>query len=280
MAFAGDADYVSTRWRADPEAAFAVAMEGELIAANFATCWGSLGFFGPLVVHPNAWDRGIGRQLVAAAVDLLERRGTRHQGLFTFAQSPKHLALYQKFGFWPRFLTALMTLPVAGDGGEVGGSLYSEAPAGEREGALDPCRTLTSAILPGLDVEREIRAVDAQGLGETLLLRDGEDLAGLAVCHCGPGSEGGSGTCYVKFGAARPGPGAEERFGRLLDACAAVAARKGLSRLTAGANTGRAAAYRQMLARGFRLEFQGIAMHRPDEPAYNRPDVFLLDDWR
>ncbi|WGV25732.1 hypothetical protein [Halotia branconii] len=23
-----------------------------------------------------------------------------------------------------------------------------------------------------------------------------------------------------------------------------------------------------------------VAMHRPNEPAYNRPDVFALDDWR
>jgi hypothetical protein len=35
-----------------------------------------------------------------------------------------------------------------------------------------------------------------------------------------------------------------------------------------------------MLARGFRTGVQGVAMHKPDEPGYSRPDVSALDDWR
>ena len=32
--------------------------------------------------------------------------------------------------------------------------------------------------------------------------------------------------------------------------------------------------------RGFRTDIQGVAMHRLDSPAYNRTDVFIVDDWR
>jgi len=36
-----------------------------------------------------------------------------------------------------------------------------------------------------------------------------------------------------------------------------------------------------MLARGYRSDLmQGIIMARPNEPGYNRPDVFVIDDWR
>ena len=35
-----------------------------------------------------------------------------------------------------------------------------------------------------------------------------------------------------------------------------------------------------MLARGFRADLVGVAMERPDEPAFNRPDVYATDDWR
>ena len=38
---------------------------------------------------------------------------TKHAGLFTFAQSAKHVGLYQKFGFWPRFLTMVMSKPIS-----------------------------------------------------------------------------------------------------------------------------------------------------------------------
>jgi len=107
-----DRDYVRGRWGAAHTVAFAAEAGAELVGSNFATNWGSVGFFGPLTVRPDLWDGGTGTRLVEAVVGSFEDWGTRHAGLFTFAHSPKHLALYQKFGFWPRFLTAIMTLPV------------------------------------------------------------------------------------------------------------------------------------------------------------------------
>ena len=44
LKFMGDADYVRTRWRADPSAALAAEMSGELVGTNFATRWGSVAF--------------------------------------------------------------------------------------------------------------------------------------------------------------------------------------------------------------------------------------------
>jgi hypothetical protein len=44
----GDKDYVRTRWMADPGAAYAAERDGQLVGTNFATSWGSVGFFGPL----------------------------------------------------------------------------------------------------------------------------------------------------------------------------------------------------------------------------------------
>jgi GNAT superfamily N-acetyltransferase len=282
-AFLGDAEVVRTRWRADPGAALAAVANGEVVGSNFATNWGSCGFFGPLTVRPDLWDRGVARRLLEATVGLFDAWGTQHAGLYTFANSPKHLRLYQAFGFWPRFLTPILSKPVAEREAArawSGWSAYSQLGEPERAGVLADCRELTDAIYPGLDVAGEIRAVQAQGLGETVLLADGGGLDGFAVCHCGSGSEAGGGTCYVKFGAARPGAGAGDAFDRLLQACDALAASRGVSRLVAGVNSGRREAYRRVLERGFRVEFLGVAMHRPDEPAYNRPDTYVIDDWR
>jgi hypothetical protein len=105
-------------------------------------------------------------------------------------------------------------------------------------------------------------------------------LAGLAVCHGGAGTEAGSGVCYIKFGAVRPCAGAEENFNCLLDACEELASSQSLARLAAGVNTARHEAYRQILERGFRTEFLGVAMEKPNEAGYNRPGVYLIDDWR
>jgi hypothetical protein len=105
-------------------------------------------------------------------------------------------------------------------------------------------------------------------------------LAGLAVCHIGPGTEAGSGVCYIKFGAVRPGPTADQHFNNLIDACEEMASAQQLARLVGGVNTARHEAYRQMLARGFRTDIQGVVMSRPNEAGYNRPEVYLIDDWR
>ncbi len=278
--FMGDASYVRTRWRADPTAAFGAEIGGELVGSNFATNWGSVGFFGPLTIRPDLWDRGVGKRLMEPIMNCFAGWGTAHAGLFTFAHSPKHLGLYQKFGFWPRFLTAIMSKPVERTASRPQWSLFSEVPLSERDGSLKACGELTDAVYEGLDVGREIRAVATQNLGDTGLLWDDARLEGLAVCHCGPGTEAGSGTCYVKFGAVRPSPTAERNFDRLLDACEEMAAENGLSRLAAGVNMARHEAYGRMLERGFRTDFQGVAMHRPNEPGYNRPGVYVMDDWR
>jgi hypothetical protein len=156
----------------------------------------------------------------------------------------------------------------------------AELPAHERNVALADCRQLTDAIYPGLDLEREIRALDLQGLGDTILVPDDNHLTGFAVCHTGTGSEAGPGTCYVKFAAVAPGADAARRFERLLDACEAYAVGRGLSRLLVGVNTGRHDADRILLDRGHRPFALGVAMHRPNEPAYDRPDVYVLDDRR
>ena len=276
-----DRDYVRGRFGAPHIAAFAAEEEGALVGSNFAIKWGSVGFFGPVSIRPDVQNRGIGQSLVAAACERFAAWGTRHAGLFTFAGSARHIHLYGKFGFHPRFLTAVLAAPAGPVGGMRPGSRYSALSESERGESLAAARELCDALYAGLDLGAEIRTVAARQLGDTVLSRDGGGrLAGFAICHWGPDSEAGAETCFVKFAAIRPGPGDGERFEALLDACAALACEIGMKRVEAGVNLAREEAYRRMLARGFRTQIQGVAMHRPNEPGYSRPGVYVLDDWR
>jgi predicted N-acetyltransferase YhbS len=275
----GDADYVGSRFRAEPSWAFAAERDGEVVGSNFATRWGSYGFFGPLTVRVDLWDRGIASRLMQPIIDLFDQWQLHQAGLFTFAHSPKHIGLYQKFGFWPQHLTALMETRVAPttDGREH--ATFSAIPDSERGASLRACSEVTDSMYEGLDLEHEIRATDAQGLGDTVLVYEGSGLAGFAVCHCGAG-EAGSGTSYIKFGAVRPGPDAGARFERLLDACEQLARVRGLERIVAGVNVARHDAYRRLLARGYQTRFEGVIMQRPNKPGYCRPDAYVIDDLR
>jgi hypothetical protein len=277
--FFGDADYVRTRWRADPGAALAAELDGGLVGSNFAVNWGSVGFFGPLTIAPEYWDRAIAQRLLDSTMDLFTAWQTRHIGLFTFAQSAKHVGLYQKYGFWPRFLTAIMSSPV-NPASRSRSATVSAASDKDLPGIMRAAGELTGAVYPGLDLSREIEAVRAQRLGDTVLIDDGAGLQAVAICHIGAGTEAGGGACYIKFGAVRPGPGAERLFGLLIDACHGLAADHGASVLVAGANAGRDRAWGALANRGFRRDFQGVAMHRPNEPGYSTSDSYVIDDWR
>jgi len=101
-------------------------------------------------------------------MQLFSNWNTKHAGLFTFAQSSKHIALYQKFDFWPRFLTAVMSKNVISkkknNTANLGWSRYSELfgkkgdlddkrqqEENEEGKYLDVCSRLTHAIYEGLD---------------------------------------------------------------------------------------------------------------------------------
>jgi len=157
---------------------------------------------------------------------------------------------------------------------------FSELSAAQKEELLAACRETTGEVYEGLDVSREVLAVDAQRLGDTILLLDGSKVSAFGVCHIGPKTEAGGDTCYVKFGAVRPGVSAQSNFENLLNSCEAYAAARGMGRLTAGVNMGRHEAYKIMVGRGFRTDLMGVAMQSANDPGFNRPGIYVLDDWR
>jgi predicted N-acetyltransferase YhbS len=275
-----DLDYAKGRFEAENTASFAAEDAGRLVGSNFATRWGSVGFFGPLSIKPELWNGGIAQQLVGAACDAMDDWGVRHAGLFTFAESAKHVWTYGKFGFYPRYLTAIMAMPASAGSGQRW-TRYGDLPEGQRGQALAEIRDLTEQLYEGLDLSGEIRTVVAGKLGDVVLQWEGDSrLSGFAICHWGPDSEAGAGCLFSKFAAVRPGPGAEQRFASLLDASGELADAAGMPNVLAGVNLAREEAYRHMLKRGFRTRIQGVTMHRPNEPGYSRPGLFIVDDWR
>jgi GNAT superfamily N-acetyltransferase len=270
MQFGGDSDRVLTRWRAAPDAVLAAYDGDQLIGSNFLTRWGSFGFFGPLTVHPDRWGSGAAQLLMKATMERFRQLGLDDIGLFTFPHSAKHVGLYQKYGFWPQHLTAVMAKQLDSK------DRPPPPPAANWRDELEGCRQLAEAIMPGLDLTSEIVALKSLGLGELVTLRDDAGCAGFAIMHCGPGTEAGSGAGFVKFGAARD-PAA---FRQLLQETERTARAIGLEQLIAGVNTARMAAYRQLLDAGYKTVLQGVAMQFNNRPGFNRPDCLVIDDWR
>ena len=276
-AFRGDAQMVRTRWATDPEATRVVEIDGAIVGGACAMHWGSVFVLGPVFVDPKHAARGLAHLLVEHMMAIADQRGAKLAGLFTFPESATHLRLYESAGFVAQTLTPVMTKqPDAAQ--QNPGLLFSKLGPAEQDAALLGLARVTDLNFPGLDLTREIRAVARLEMGDTILIGEAHDPRALAICHYGPRGEGGSGTLFIKFAAARPGAAAD--FAQLLDCCDGLATATGAQRMIAGTNTARAEAYRILRERGFRAGLVGVAMHRPDGPDYNRPDVFVIDDWR
>ena len=281
--FMGDRDLMTPRWRSKNVHVVAArdhsGKSARLIGTNVITRWGSFGFFGPLTVLPEYWDKGVAQQLLEETMAVFDRWGVRHTGLYTFPHSAKHIGLYQKFGYWPRYLTAIMgRSPDPAATGEAV-TLLSALPKAKREEAVSACAKLAGKIDKGLDLTDEIRAVLKQGTGDVVLTYTRDKLDGFAICMNGPGSEGGTKACYVKFGAARGGASGGERFTKLLEAIDRFAAARG-AEIEAGVNLAREDAYKRMRAHGYKTAMQGVAMHRPHAEGFNHAEAYVIDDWR
>jgi N-acetylglutamate synthase-like GNAT family acetyltransferase len=290
MSFFGDADYIGTRFRADPSLSLAAELDGSFVGSNFIANWGSVGIFGPLTVHPDFWDKGIAKRLLDKTMEIFKELETKHIGIFTFSYSPKHIHLYQKYDFWPRFLTAVMSKPVKPESTTeesqemIGWIKYSNIQKERTSEVLGDCYSLTDSIYDGLDLKTEILSVANQKLGDTILLIDDKNntLVGLAICHCGPKTEAGTNTCYVKFGVVTGNVdrSASVNFDNLLQYCELFAASQGLSKLVAGVNIGNLAAYKKMISKGFSTEFQGVLMTKNNDAGYHTEDIYAIADWR
>ena len=281
LSFDGDAEVLRCRWTADPDSASALLSDGVLAGSSFVTRWGSVGLLGPLSVDPPLQGRGLAHALVEEGLRLLEPPPVAFRGLFAFARSPLHVGLFQRYGYWPAGLLAVMSKEVPpGTKAAAGASALSRLSDDGQAEALSACRDLTASVFDGLDVTGEVLSVGEQEIGETVLVSEGSRLTGFAICHAGAGSEAGSGRAAVKFAAVRPGAGGEERLRSLLAAVEAWASSEGLSVVAAGTGSERVVAWWTLRAAGCRPFVQGIAMHRDRLPGYDREDVCVLDDWR
>ncbi|HEY7607738.1 MAG TPA: GNAT family N-acetyltransferase [Alphaproteobacteria bacterium] len=272
------ADVIGPRWRLWPEAGLALDLDGALAAVALMMRWGSVAILGPVTVAPEYWSKGLARALMPKLIATIDEARFAFAGLFTHPQSPKHIRLYESYGFRMQRITAVMAKPAAG--GPAPALEYSRAEATERPHLLEAVRDLTDGVFPGLDVTEEIADIARHGLGQTLLLENDGRVEGVALCHAGRGSEASEGQVLVKFAAARGGADGAVRFERLLRACEAYAASRGAAQIVAGTNTGRAEAYEIMQRVGYRTLMHGVAMTRPATDGYNRPGIFAIDDWR
>ncbi len=229
-----------------------------LLAFNIAHCSGAEGWMGPLAVRPDRQTGGLGKAIVQAAIEWLQRAEVRVLGLETMPRTVDNIGFYSRLGFVPGHLTITMTTEVSGarivaDPGEALDALAPEA----RERRLAEVRELVQRLAPGYDFSREIALTRELRLGDVVVTGPPGALAGFALCHSASLAESGGReeTRVLKVGAV-----SLDALLGLLDAVAAWAARQGARRIATRCQTAYGEAFRALVRRGYRVRWTDLRM--------------------
>ncbi|HET7189194.1 MAG TPA: GNAT family N-acetyltransferase [Gemmatimonadaceae bacterium] len=161
---------------------------GGIAGFNMVHRSGVEGWMGPLAVRMEHQGSGLGKEIVERGVAWLEKEGARVIGLETMPRTMDNIGFYSRLGFAPGRLTITLTLDAAS--ADRGPELLGRMSLRDREDHLGAARTLVQGILPGYDFTREIELTDALALGDTVLLRERDEVVGFALCHTVPLVEG------------------------------------------------------------------------------------------
>jgi hypothetical protein len=125
---------------------------------------------------------------VSRGIEWLKEQGATVVGLETMPRTMDNIGFYSRLGFLPGRLTLTVTIDAAA--ADRPSLLLGRLGTREKEQTLEECAALLGRLAPGYDYTREIVLTDDRSLGDTLLLRRGDEIAGFALCHTAPLVEG------------------------------------------------------------------------------------------
>jgi predicted N-acetyltransferase YhbS len=287
----GGAQYVHHRWLMEPWGCFVAEEDsGKLVGTALAVTWGSLGLMGPVAVLTNHQNQKIGQQLIHAVQEFFDENKAVLHGTVTFPTSAKHLALYHKFGYKPKSLTAIMSRAI--DRGPLRGAppkppktgltvrRFSTLEEAKKKVALTRLHRITNAVFRGMDLAKEVEIVDGLALGDTLLLERDRELVGAAIYHTPGVSEAPVGALYVKFLAIDPQQRRVEHLEQFVTMLEELAHELGLQRVILPVYLRYWIAYSTLVRCGYQIDVTMVRMQKGKQEDYEDPSHLVLDDWR
>jgi GNAT superfamily N-acetyltransferase len=247
---------------------------GSIAAFNIAHRSGVEGWMGPLAVRDDCQGAGQGKNIVTAGIDLLKRSGCTVIGLETMPRTMDNIGFYSGLGFVPARLT--VTLTVDAVTAPRAPRLLSSLRAASRDDAIRECAALVHGMLPGFDYTREIELTHELSLGDTLLLYDGDALAGFALCHSAPLVEGRT---REELRVLKAVVRDEASFDQLLVQLADLARRSATARVAIRLQGDYSALYARLVSFGARVRWTDLRMALGGYEEYPPKFGIALSNW-
>jgi GNAT superfamily N-acetyltransferase len=250
--------------------------QDRIVAFNIAHRSGVEGWMGPLAVRPDRQLSGLGKEIVLAGVAWLRAQRAAVIGLETMPRTVDNIGFYSHLGFTPGHLTLTLTREVSRSIARVPYGLLAGGDQRDVAAGLAEITSLVHSLAPGYDFTREIELTLQMALGNVVMLRREERLAGIALCHSAPLAEGGSRDelRVLKVAAADL-----DALPDLLEAVGAWASMQGVRRLAVRCQTAYDGAYRRLIGAGFRVRWSDLRMTLAGHPELRPAEGILWSNW-
>lgn len=247
---------------------------GHIVAFNMVHRSGAEGWMGPLAVRTEYQGAGTGKEIVLRGIEWLKAQGVSVIGLETMPRTMDNIGFYSRLGFSPGRLTITSTLDAAF--AETQSRLLSRLSGRSRDDALAECLALVQRLLPSYDYTREILLTHDLGLGDTVLLYDGDAIVGFALAHTAPLVEG---RAREELRVLKLVVADEAQFGELVNAVADFARRSGTRRLAFRMQGEFLGAYHKMIALGAHVRWTDLRMSLADYEERRPREGLVLSNW-
>jgi Acetyltransferase (GNAT) family len=247
---------------------------GQVAAFNMVHRSGVEGWMGPLAVRSEFQGSGIGKEVVTRGIEWLKEQGAAVIGLETMPRTMDNIGFYSRLGFVPGRLTLTVTVDAAA--ADRPAHLLGRLAAREKERTLEACAALLGDLAPGYDYTREIALTDERSLGDTLLLRADDGIAGFALCHTAPLVEG---RAREELRVLKLVLASESLFDGAVRALCDFARRSGTRRVAFRLQGDYAAIYQQLIALGGRVRWTDLRMVLDGYPELRPAQGIVLSNW-
>jgi len=246
--------------------------EGEIAGFNIVHHSGREGWMGPLAVRPDRQGAGLGKTMIRAGIDWLRDCNARTVGLETMPRTVENIGFYGRLGFVPDHLTITVARDVPRRAGPPARLLSRDH---DRSARLLECSELVDRLAPGTDFNRELQLTEELGIGDTILVSDGERLCGFALWHSAPlaGGRPQDELRVLKLVAEDV-----RVFEAVVQAVQSAAAAGGIRRITLRCQTRFQDAYGWLMEQGFRVHWTDLRMTLRGYPEPAAQGV-VLSNW-
>ena len=266
----------TVRFQKEPQGAFVALRGGRVVGCVFSVRWGSVAYFGPIAVAPEAQGLGIAQRLIDAVHARWRRGRVRLWGLECIGDAPQLVHLYTKMGYLPLSVGVAFVADataVAMPRG-FGVERLGELALGDREAALRHAKRIAGENVQGLDPTVELSAALESEIGDTVLVHDRRGIVGFAVAHWMP--------LLRADGLAVPIPAVSRRGGTrataaLLRGLRTLALERQLAHVWIRVAGRRVKAQEVLRREGFRADQSRLRMKRGRDE--ERANQLLFDSW-